>query len=319
MPVLAGVELREGVSVEAENFQLQDECVDIELSVTLAVEESRRGYGSVPNRSGASTTRSDTVPAYKDPDALRTVYEKYDTFPEMTEALGADVTSETVRRYMVEYDIHDPNDTRPQVHRHAAQQAGTETISADTSSNDRGEKVTATGSTETTGDQNGDASGDSRAKDAAEEPSLRRGGESPEPTSESTAPAETNDPNGTDDEDGVADPGGEASDATEADETSVAELIAETDSGNGDDSLVADGVGIPKGLTVSELATVVNESNTLYEAKQKLAVDQDTARRLLKETALMDLVTQRLGANQITVSPTEVRRRIERNASAPSR
>jgi len=54
----------------------------------------------------------------------------------------------------------------------------------------------------------------------------------------------------------------------------------------------------------------------VYEVKQRLDVDQDHARRLLKETALLDLVTQRIGAEQIRVSPREVRRRIERNSSA---
>jgi len=66
-------------------------------------------------------------------------------------------------------------------------------------------------------------------------------------------------------------------------------------------------------LTVGELTTIVNESSTVYEVKTKLGVNQDLARRLLKETALIDLVTQRLGAEQISVSPREVRRRIALN------
>lgn len=47
-------------------------------------------------------------PAYRDPERLREVYDKYDTFEEMTDALDVDVTSQTVRRYMIKYDIHSP-------------------------------------------------------------------------------------------------------------------------------------------------------------------------------------------------------------------
>jgi hypothetical protein len=299
VPVLAGVELRDGVSVEAKNFDLQDECVDIELSVTLEVEEVKSGYGAVAARGGSSHEQagSITVPSYKDPDALRTVYERYDTFPEMTEALGADVTSETVRRYMVEYDIHDPNDTRPQVHRQAAEQAETETAT----------------------DLRDESSTSDRTNDATtEESSGTSEGDTSEPTNEGAAAVERESPDVTDGENGSGEPESEDSETAERDETSVAELIAATDSGDGDDSLVADGLGIPKDLTVSELATIVNESNTLYEVKQQLGVNQEHARRLLKETALMDLVTQRLGADQIRVSPREIRRRINRGASAPA-
>lgn len=45
---------------------------------------------------------------YRDPERLRTVYEEYDTFAEMTEALDVDVTPQTVRRYMIKYGIHEP-------------------------------------------------------------------------------------------------------------------------------------------------------------------------------------------------------------------
>lgn len=49
------------------------------------------------------------VPAYRDPDALREVYAEYDSFTEMTDALGVDVAPQTVRRNMIKHGIHDPN------------------------------------------------------------------------------------------------------------------------------------------------------------------------------------------------------------------
>jgi hypothetical protein len=45
---------------------------------------------------------------HRDPERLREVYEQCDTFEEMTEALGVDVTAQTVRRSMMSLGIHDP-------------------------------------------------------------------------------------------------------------------------------------------------------------------------------------------------------------------
>jgi hypothetical protein len=48
----------------------------------------------------------DDVPYYKNYELLAEVYEKYETFAEMTEALDVDVTPATVREHMVKHDIH---------------------------------------------------------------------------------------------------------------------------------------------------------------------------------------------------------------------
>jgi hypothetical protein len=60
--------------------------------------------------SHAETTVTDRdVPPFRDRQLLSEVYESCDTFAEMTDELGMDVTPETVRRYMVDHDIHQPN------------------------------------------------------------------------------------------------------------------------------------------------------------------------------------------------------------------
>jgi len=286
VPALDGVELGDEVVVEADQFDLQDGCVDVDLTVTLTVDgsepASRSGRPHTGSSAGAAS--SNAVPAYKDPGALRDVYEKHDTFPEMTEALGADVTSETVRRYMVKYDIHDPADTGPDVRPEAVGESSGE---ATDSKQETAEATVADG--ETDAESESDEAGDERDLAAG---SGRRPDE--DATDGSTA-------------------------ASGRDETSVAELIATSDGEEGDGSLVADGLGIPGELTVAELATVVNESYTVHEVKRRLDIDQDHARRLLEETSLLDLVTQRLGAEQIEVSPGEVRRRIDRTSSPPPR
>lgn len=303
VPVLADIEFHDGISVQGDNIDLEDRYANIDLSVTLSVEESQKAHSASPTSVGSPSdgTRSNTVPAYKDPDALRNVYERYDTFPEMTEALGVDVTSETVRRYMVEYDIHDPSDTK-QVRNHTNPDQSEPDPSREEATETSGPDKPNAATSETTASFDEDRSAES-AGDDAPEAAIK--------TDNSDAPTSTNG-NGTSESSRDTAPEGGIDDATpsEIDDTSVADLLAETNSEGSDDLLIADGHGIPKGLTVSELTTIVNESITVHEVKTKLGVNQDLARRLLKETALIDLVTQRLGAEQITVSPEEVRRRI---------
>ena len=53
--------------------------------------------------------RDRDVPPFRDPELLAEVYEACDTFAEMSEAIEMDVTGETVRRYMIDYGIHEPN------------------------------------------------------------------------------------------------------------------------------------------------------------------------------------------------------------------
>ncbi|ADB62810.1 hypothetical protein Htur_3955 (plasmid) [Haloterrigena turkmenica DSM 5511] len=321
VPVLAGVELRDGVSIRAENFDLEDQYMDIELVVSVSVEEARNGYGSSPTDVGTSSelTGSSTVPAYKDPDALRAVYEEYDTFPEMTEALGADVTSETVRRYMVEYDIHDPNDTR-QIHKHTSPDQNERDLSGGDSAGEEESSESNGTPLETVGDESTVTFDADPSKDSTE------AGISVTATSERSPTIETDEsdtPPVTGEDDYVENGHGDASEngdgeaaTTDIGDTSVAELLTESTSEDGDNSLIADGFGIPKDLTVDELTTIVNESTTIYEVKTRLDVNQNHARRLLKETALIDLVTQRIGAEQISVTPREVRRRIDSSSSA---
>jgi hypothetical protein len=60
-----------------------------------------------------SKTHVDEKPAYRDPQRLRDAYEATDDFAAMRERLGADVSTETIRRYAVEYGIHGPGAGAP--------------------------------------------------------------------------------------------------------------------------------------------------------------------------------------------------------------
>lgn len=55
-----------------------------------------------------ASARSNDVPAYEDTDYLRLLYESCGTFTEMRDRIDMDVAAETVRRYMIEADIHSP-------------------------------------------------------------------------------------------------------------------------------------------------------------------------------------------------------------------
>lgn len=84
---------------------------DVSLSVdsndAVAPDESApasENDSSVDNEDASD----DEIPAYKDPDRLRAVYEAHDSFTEMQAALDVDVTAQTVRRNMIKEGIHVP-------------------------------------------------------------------------------------------------------------------------------------------------------------------------------------------------------------------
>lgn len=55
-----------------------------------------------------SAVRDGSVPPYDDTPYLRRLYENCQTFDEMSDRIEMDVSAETVRRYMIEADVHSP-------------------------------------------------------------------------------------------------------------------------------------------------------------------------------------------------------------------
>lgn len=55
-----------------------------------------------------TAVRDESIPPYEDIDYLEQLYERCETFTEMTQLIEMDVASETVRRYMIEAGIHTP-------------------------------------------------------------------------------------------------------------------------------------------------------------------------------------------------------------------
>ncbi|WP_458209817.1 hypothetical protein [Haladaptatus sp. NG-SE-30] len=120
IPVLSGIEFCDSVIIEAEDTELTEERLEVEMSVSIPTESLKKSapIASTPRQKKSSpnietvTSSVPGVPAYKDPEALQTVYKNYETFPQMTKALDVDVTSETVRRYMMKHGIHNPKDEK---------------------------------------------------------------------------------------------------------------------------------------------------------------------------------------------------------------
>lgn len=119
--------------VPAVEYDVDVELVDATLerdgaiSATLQVTTADGDAGSDPSRprvvsgpaddedpTGVAAAAEDEpdLPPFKDPDRLAEVYASCDTFAEMAETIDMDVTAETVRRYMIDYDIHEPNTYR---------------------------------------------------------------------------------------------------------------------------------------------------------------------------------------------------------------
>lgn len=87
------------VGIAADDVSLQVESAEIGDDGRVTFDVSFRVDGDLAESS---------TPPYKNPERLREVYDAYDTFPAMKEALGVDVTPKTVRNHMVKHGIHDP-------------------------------------------------------------------------------------------------------------------------------------------------------------------------------------------------------------------
>jgi hypothetical protein len=278
VPVLSEADTSEAVSVEAVDATVEDGRVAVDLTVTVSGDDvTATDTLSLGARSGDGAGASDSVPAYKDPEALRAAYERYETFPEMTEALGVDVTSETVRRHMVKYDIHDPDDATPQYGKTAA--AETE--------HDGG-----TGESSRT-----DSRADTEPADEGAEAAASRTDTSSEPDPVAGS-AVTDGGNAT-----VAEPRGR--DRAPA-PCPVTEVLAETPAESGSERRF----DLPESVTVGDLTDAINGAGTVHGLARDLGVSQSVARAFLTEFDLIHFVSHPLAANQVTVSPGEVRRRL---------
>jgi len=217
------IESEESLSVTEEGMLVVDVDLAIrppdgEPEVNLVDEQPAPHHRSTPgaiDRAGAvgeetreedplATVRDDSVPPYEDTPYLEQLYETCETFEEMSREIEMDVSAETVRRYMIEAEIHEPEsyETRQQ-------------------------------------------------RDADDE----------EVDTTDPAPATADDP---------------------------LETIP-------DEQLITDGIGLPAEVTITDIADAVVGSRSAHEVTQKLDLNQEQTRELLRQLNLLDLVLHRVG------------------------
>ncbi len=231
--------------------------------------------GSETPETGADADESstDSSPPYRDPECLAAVYDSEDTFAEMTDALGVDVTPQTVRRYMIDHDIHEPR-SQPAIGPEDAERL--ETDPTPDGDDDADDPVTAEDASDDTATDDGDAgltdetgpSGPPTDRDDADTADAR---DESEETDETTPPE-------TEDSPDESHP-----------ESTVDEAIPLTD--------VCD-VNGAEDHTLGELIDAAVGARTMYEVQSTLGVDPDTTRALLEACNLTDLVTGRIDRSE---------------------
>ncbi|MEF8831151.1 MAG: hypothetical protein V5A23_06395, partial [Halobacteriales archaeon] len=197
---------------------------------------------------------------HRDPTRLRAVYEEHDTFEEMRDGLAADVTAQTVRRNMMKFGIHKPDD-QPSAS-HAAAAAATDPDSPQVDAADPSEP-------ESDGNDDGETGDTDRGDDDGETEEL-----------------------GQKDNDGKTE-----EPSHEDDEAFEIEPADHGDRGTGDvpvDVALPESASLPAGVDVDAIATAASGARTLLEFQRALDVDRETAKRLVDDFDLAAFVTGRL-------------------------
>lgn len=247
----------------------------------------------------AADTDTDPVstedgPVYRDPERLEAVYDPDATFPEMTAALGADVTPQTVRRYMIEYEIHEPasrgslDTTDHNEDDTAAAASDTTTASTDTSEPSTN---TDTESAETAdGTDAADVSLSTDDTPASGDHETTAG----DTTADTTATAAASDQRGNEDN----------AESTRSDVASAEQLtIADIRDRGGT-------LPLPDDVELDQLVAAVADSRTVYEVRKQLGLDDRQTRTVLKRCGLIDLVTGRITKGSSSPDRQVVIRRI---------
>jgi hypothetical protein len=301
VPLFATSALGDGITIEAESADVQNQCVSVDLTVTVAVTDddptnTLAALVDPPN----STTQSDSTPAYKDPDALATAYAECDTFPEMTAALGVDVTSETVRRHTIKYGIHDPEDSTPRVGQDDILGEGQDTEIDENVGEVEPDAVAGTTAT-SSGDSGMEETSRNKAERSATDEMAEQASEAP--VSSSEPPEHGEQQSSSQDTDSVFD--------SPLADRPLAEFLSKTSDDKRENTVVTDGLGISSDLTVGNLTRAINRSRTIHEAKQHLNMSRNNTQQLLQRFDLIEFVSHPLATTQIEVSPEEVVRRID--------
>lgn len=271
-------------------------------------EMSPEGNGSDDASSGVNLDESKStgdgeseVAPYRDPDRLQEVYETHETFAEMTDALEVDVTPQTVRRYMIKHDIHEPASNTGSQSAEKLLETNPESISK---SRD-GENSEVTNATSTTEADSPQTTTEARVSTDGHGITRYDGNDSVshiEQTRESSESSIKNEeeqrPSNTEDT-SISVEVSENESAREAPQSGDRYGIEERPSGEGDNIEDDLEITLPEHLTLADVKTVAQEAKTLYEAERKLDLERDETRRLLRDLNLLDLVHGRVATREM--------------------
>jgi hypothetical protein len=265
----------------------------------------------------SATPADDNSPAYRDPDQLAAVYDPEATFSEMTDALGVDVTPQTVRRYMVEHGIHEPTSRASDTLAETEMDAEEVTSAATQSGHDAETGESETGEADPTGSETAPAdeehsrrsggdvqandADDTTANDAPETPTQKKADRATEVVesgdSDSTASAHAGDDEGVTKKtqasgNGIDDTAADQPEESATDTQTTASTA--TDGGTQPTLSAVASLDLPDEVSVGELVAVLTDSRTVYEVRRGLGVDDGQARAILRRYDLIDLVTGRI-------------------------
>lgn len=290
-------------------------------------DEDSADAASASTATADGSTKTDDRPAYRDPERLAAVYDEDATFAEMTDELGVDVTPQTVRNYMIDHGIHEPDRWSDSDDRNADSRSedsntsgssdcddGTSVpeevtpSSEDDSHSPDPEQMTTTQEASDDegqpidvntvgGTDDGDPEGDGSVSDDPDSTSDDASGG----TAGAAGDPDTDDPEGSED----ASPNSQEAERHHDDPTVEEDRSAVTTADLDDEGVSIDALGpitVHDGVTADELVDAVVGARTVYEVSQRLGLDSDRTRQLLNEYDLIDLVTGRINRDD---PPTE--------------
>lgn len=104
--------VREAGSAEVTTIDVTRDRAGAELArvhVHIPLEDEEGGEDGT----ASAPTDRDEPPLHRNPRLLASLYREHASFVEMASAVDAEVSAETIRRYMIEHDIHEPGSGGP--------------------------------------------------------------------------------------------------------------------------------------------------------------------------------------------------------------
>lgn len=194
------------------------------------------------------------------------MYEEHETFAEMTDALGVDVSPQTVRHFMIRHEIHEPS-------------TQSSAKAEDTEEDSGGDRTAERQSDSELPSENGGER--SNGKNRIERPDGEDSDEIKDREQHSNDGSETSTTTTT-------------SDSIDGDEQTDEDTPTDRSTDGEIDFDQLDEVPLPDGVSIEDVKEAVQSASTMHEVQRALDLKGSKTRTLLQELDLIDLVTGRL-------------------------